>query len=379
MNGRAAKTLWLIVFAALGIFSCGKDTVVNPPAYTYRIPEETGDGWQTASLEEVGINRETVSDAINRINYKLYQNVHGILIVKDGKLVFEEYFHGLSYEGNYTNFDRNTRHYLASVTKSFTSALVGIASDRGMIQDVHAKVFSFFPGYADLRNDEKDRITLEHVLTMSAGLQWDEWSFPYTDSRNSHVSMNNSSDPIRYVLSRPIAAAPGTKFVYNSGLSITLGGVIEKASGLRVNEFVERYLYSPLGISDYYWWRYPNGTFQAGGGLYMLPRDMAKFGCLYLNGGRWNGNQIISKEWVEQSTKAHITIDAYWDYGYQWWLRTFHANSRAYESFAARGWGGQYIFVFPSLNMVVVFTGGNYSTPEPVDDILTRFILPAVY
>jgi CubicO group peptidase (beta-lactamase class C family) len=157
-----------------------------------------------------------------------------------------------------------------------------------------------------------------------------------------------------------------------------LGGVIEKASGLRVNEFVERYLYSPLGISDYYWWRYPNGTFQAGGGLYMLPRDMAKFGCLYLNGGMWNGSQIISKEWVEQSTQAHLVVDSYWDYGYQWWLRTFHASSRAYESFAARGWGGQYIFVFPSLEMVVVFTGGNYSTPEPVDEILTRFILPAV-
>jgi CubicO group peptidase (beta-lactamase class C family) len=378
MKKTTCKITLSMLFVVFWLLSCGKDQIVNPPAYTYRIPEETSDGWQTASLEEVGLSRETVSDAINRINYKLYQNVHGILIVKDGKLVFEEYFPGLSYEGSFTKFDKNTRHYLASVTKSFTSALVGIASDRGLIQDVHAKVFSFCPGYADLRNDEKDKITLEHLLTMSAGLQWDEWSFPYTDSRNSHVSMNNSSDPIRYVLSRPIDAAPGTKFVYNSGLSITLGGVVESVSELRVNQFVERYLYSPLGISDYYWWRYPNGTFQAGGGLYMLPRDMAKFGYLYLNGGVWNGNQIISKAWVEQSTQAHISIDSYWDYGYQWWLRTYQANSRAYESFAARGWGGQYIIVFPGLEMVIVFTGGNYSTPEPVDDILTRFILPAV-
>jgi len=329
MKRRAAKTLWLIAFAALGIFSCGEDTAVNPPAYTYGIPEQTGDGWQTASLAEVGIDQEVIGGAIDRINYKLYKEVHGILIVKDGKLVFEEYFPGQSFEGVFTKFDKNTRHYLASVTKSFTSALVGIASDRGLIQDVHAKVFSFFPNYADLRTDEKDKITLEHLLTMSAGLQWDEWSFPYTDSRNSHFSMNNSGNPIRYVLSRPVAAEPGTKFVYNSGLSITLGGVIEGASGLRVNQFVERYLFSALGISDYFWWRYPNGTFQTGGGLYMLPRDMAKFGYLYLNDGAWNGVQIISKAWVEHSTQAHLAIDSYWNYGYQWWLRTFPPSSES--------------------------------------------------
>jgi CubicO group peptidase (beta-lactamase class C family) len=190
--------------------------------------------------------------------------------------------------------------------------------------------------------------------------------------------MNNSGDPIRYVLSRPVAEVPGRKFVYNSGLSITLGGIITNISDQPFGSFVEENLFSPLGITNYYWWKYPNGTFQTGGGLYMLPRDMAKFGYLYLNNGMWNGRQIISKEWIENSTKARLSIDSHWDYGYQWWLRTFHANSRAYESFAARGWGGQYIFVFPSLEMVVVFTGGNYSTPEPVDEILTRFILPAV-
>jgi len=239
-------------------------------------------------------------------------------------------------------------------------------------------VFSFFPQYADLRTDEKDKITLDHFLMMSAGLQYDEWSYPYTDSRNDHVRMNRSSDPIRFVLNLPVEAAPGTKFVYNSGLSITLGGVVEKASGLRIDEFVETHLFAPLGISEYYWWHYPNGTFQAGGGLYMLPRDMAKFGLLYLNGGAWDGDQIISKEWVEKSTKVHISVDSYWNYGYQWWLRTYRANSREFASYPARGWGGQYIFVFPALDMVVVFTGGNYSTPEPVDEILTRFILPAI-
>jgi CubicO group peptidase (beta-lactamase class C family) len=374
-----SKTLWLILLSALWIFSCGKDTAVNPPAYVHKVPEQIDDGWQTAGLADVGIDAKIISGAIDRINYSLYENVHGILIVKDGRLVFEEYFSGHDFDGNFTEFDRNTRHFLASVTKSFTSALVGLAIDHGFIQKVDEKVFSFFPQYSTLIDSQKNNITLKHLLTMTAGLQWDEWSYPYTDPRNDHVSMNRSNDPIKFVLERPLDVAPGTKFVYNSGLSITLGGVIERASELRVNKFVERYLYSPLGITEYYWWHYPNGTFQTGGGLYMLPRDMAKFGLLYLNGGIWNGNQIISNDWIEASTTEHISTGSQWGYGFKWWLRTYHANSREYASFAARGWGGQYIIVFPSLEMVVVFTGGNYSTPEPADEILTRFILPAVF
>ncbi|MEE9170569.1 MAG: serine hydrolase [bacterium] len=373
-----SKTLWLILLSALWIFSCGKDTAVNPPAYIHKIPEQIDDGWQTAGLADVGIDEKIISGAIDRINYNLYENVHGILIVKDGRLVFEEYFSGHDFDGNFTEFDRNTLHYLASVTKSFTSALVGLAIDHGFIQKVDEKVFSFFPQYSTLIDSQKNNITLKHLLTMTAGLQWDEGSYPYTDSRNDHVSMNRSNDPIKFVLERPLDVAPGTKFVYNSGLSITLGGVIESASELRVNKFVERYLYSPLGITEYHWWHYPNGTFQTGGGLYMLPRDMAKFGLLYLNGGIWNGNQIISNEWIQASTTEHISTGSQWGYGFKWWLRTYYANSREYASFAARGWGGQYIIVFPSLEMVVVFTGGNYSTPEPADEILTRFILPAV-
>jgi CubicO group peptidase (beta-lactamase class C family) len=156
--------------------------------------------------------------------------------------------------------------------------------------------------------------------------------------------------------------------------------MVRRKSGVLLTEFARQHLFNSLGISDYLWMRFPrvNTMTFASGGLYLRPRDMAKFGLLYLQKGLWSGDQIISTEWVEQSTQAHIPIDAYWDYGYQWWLRTYHASSRNYESFAARGWGGQYIIVFPGLEMVVVFTGGNYSTPEPVDEILTRFILSAV-
>lgn len=377
--------IWCLV--TLCLFSCGEDRAVNPPAYIYRIPEETGDGWQTGSLEEAGVARETISEAIDRINGGLYQNVHGILIVRNGKLVFEEYFNGedldvtgLAFKYVYKTFDRNTLHFQASVTKSFTSALFGMARDKDLINSVDDALFSYLPEYADLKTVEKDKITVAHTLAMASGIPWDESSYPYTDSRNDMKAMLDSSDPIRFILSKNLVAAPGTRFIYNSGTTNVLGDIVRRKSGMLLTEFARQHLFNALGISDYLWMRFPrmNAMAVASGGLYLRPRDMAKFGLLFLQEGRWNGNQIISKEWVEQSTQAHIAVDPYWDYGYQWWLRTYRANSRDDRAFAARGWGGQYIFVFPSLKMVVVFTGGNYSTPEPVDEILARFILPAV-
>jgi CubicO group peptidase (beta-lactamase class C family) len=377
----------LVFFVVFWVFSCGQDNTVNPPAYTYRIPEETGDGWQTTSLADVGIDENVISAAINRINYKLYQNVHGILIVKNGKLVFEEYFSGQDLditdpELKYVSktFDRNTLHYQASVTKSVTSALFGMAMDKKLINSVDDPLFSYLPEYADLKTAEKDKITLDHTLAMASGIPWDESSYPYSDNRNDMMAMMNSNDPIRFILSKNLVASPGTRFIYNSGTTNVLGDIVLRRSGMLLTEFARQHLFKPLGISKYSWMRFPrvNTMTFASGGLYLRPRDMAKFGLLYLQEGRWSGNQIISKEWVAQSTKAHIAIDSYWDYGYQWWLRTYYKSSRDHKSFAARGWGGQYIIVFPSLEMVVVFTGGNYSTPEPVDEILTRFILPAV-
>lgn len=208
------------LFAVFWMLSCGKDQIANPHAYTYQVPEETGDGWQTASLEEAGINRATVSDAVNRINYKLYQNVHGILIVKDGKLVFEEYFSGedldvtgLEFKYVSKTFDRNTLHFQASVTKSFTSALFGMAMDKDLINSVDEPLFSYLPEYADLKTAEKDKITLAHTLAMASGIPWDESSYPYSDSRNDMRAMLDSSDPIRFVLSKNLVAAPGTRFI----------------------------------------------------------------------------------------------------------------------------------------------------------------------
>jgi hypothetical protein len=265
----------------------------------------------------------------------------------------------------------------ASVTKSVNSILIGIALDQHLIRSVDEKLSAFFPEYAGLfANSAKDTLRLKHLLSMTTGLSWDEWTYPYTDARNEAFGMYPSKDPVRYVLERLLVAPPGTKFVYNSGISVTLGEVLYKVSGLRADTFAVRYLFAPLGISDYKWVKFPNGIVQTEGGLSLRPRDMAKIGYLFVNGGRWQGKQIVSEEWIRESTTQHAPDRAY---GYQWWLGWFRVRDRVpVVCYSAQGLGGQFIFVFPELQMVAVFTGWNDDTllAQPID-MLQRYLLPA--
>jgi CubicO group peptidase (beta-lactamase class C family) len=381
MKKVSLKTPLLILFCAVWFVSC-------KPTSTYQVPEQTNDGWQTASLDAVGIDEKPIGEAIDRIHDKTYQNVHSILIVKDGQLVFEKYFGGYTWDyngdqfrGEFADFGMDTIHNLASVTKSFTSALVGIAIDRGFIRGVDEKVFVFFPEYSHLINDGKETMTLEHLLTMTSGLEWNEMALSYGNTRNDLVQLFLVSDPIDYILAKPVADEPGTEWYYNGGGTNLLGEVIRETTGLRMDDFAEKYLLTPLGITKYEWDHINPDMIHASGNLKLRPRDMAKFGYLFLSGGIWKGEQIVSQKWIEESTRGHISFpEGSWasGYGYQWWLKTYRSNSTSVDSFYASGWGGQRISVFPSLDMVVVFTGGNYVEEEPVDDIITRFILPAV-
>lgn len=371
------SALLLVLLCAVSVVSCGRE-------HTYPIPAQTDDGWRTASLDEVGIDEKEIIEAVERINDGTYQNIHSVLIVKDGKLVFEEYFSGYTWDyndpqfkGELTDYGIDTLHNLASVTKSFTSALVGIAIDQGFIQGVHEKVFAFFPEYAHLSDGRKGAITLEHLLTMTSGLEWNEMELPYSNTSNDLVQLFIVSDPKEYILAKPAVSEPGTNWYYNGGGTNILGEVIRAASGLRMDDFAEKYLFAPLGITDYEWDHINADMIHASGNLKLRPRDMAKLGCLFLNGGTWRGERIVSEAWVEESTKGRVSPQWADGYGYQWWLRTYHSRSTAVDSFYAAGWGGQRITVFPSLDMVVVFTGGNYVDEEPVDEIIDRHILPA--
>lgn len=380
------------IFILGSTFSCSKNPTSKEDepvdGYVYVQPLETGDGWQTASLSDVGMNKIKIIDLIDKIQNQVYKEVHSVVIVKDGKLVFEEYFpghdfgyYGENYHGNYINFNRTTRHNTHSATKSIISALIGIAIDKSFFLGVNDSIFSYLSSYASLKNEQKGKITLEHLLTMTSGLQWNEWDVSVSESNHDIVRFNSSSDPIRYLLSKPVVTQPGTSFYYNGGAIDLLGELIRIATKSTVKEFSRKHLFEPLGISNYQWQTlYPSGITCCHGDIYITPRDLAKFGFLFLNNGIWNGNQVISEEWVKKSTDKFIDLNLSWadSYGYLWWLKKYSANNKTYQSFFAEGWGGQKIAVFPGSKMVVVFTGANYVSNPPCEEILTRFILPAL-
>jgi CubicO group peptidase (beta-lactamase class C family) len=370
---------------ALLLVLCTISLVACPRTDTYQVPEQTDDGWQTTSLDQVGLDQEKLDEAVARIDDGTYENIHAVLIVKDGQLVFEKYFTGYTwnyddeqFRGERIAFDADTTHNLASVTKSFTSALIGVAIDQGFISGVDEKVFAFFPAYAYLSDERKSEITLKDLLTMSSGLDWNEGEYPLSDMRNDLIQLFIVPDPVEYVLAKPVVHAPGTHWYYNGGGTNVLGEVIRQTTGLRMDDFASEHLFAPLGITDYEWDHINPDVIHASGNLRLRPRDMAKFGYLFLNGGLWDDKRIISKRWIEESTQEHVSFSQGGGYGYQWWLRTYDSESGSVDAFYAAGWGGQKIIVFPSLDMVVVFTGGNYVSQDPTDEIVSRFILPAV-
>jgi CubicO group peptidase (beta-lactamase class C family) len=359
------------------------------PSYEYVPPERVNDGWETTDLAAEKMDADLIRALCDRVLSGGYKNIDSVLVVKDGKLVIEEYFPRQEVLGARRGraLRRVSPRQLYSATKSVTSILIGLAIEQRLIRDVDVKVSTFFPEYADVFAQQgKDQLRLKDLLTMSAGMSWDEWSFAYGDPRNDALKALLSPDPMRYIFERPVVAARGTTFTYNTGISVALGEIVRKASGLRADKFAERHLFEPLGISDYYWAKVPDDLVETSGGLFLRPRDMAKIGQLYLDGGRWRGKQIISREWIDASTKNYIDgaqIPAWVQadgYGYQWWLGTFNSASdkRTVRSYSARGRGGQFIFVFPDQHLVAVFTGlnDNLLMNQPLD-MLRRFVLPA--
>jgi len=374
-------------FFLLTSFCIKEKSPVDPNnQLTYKIPEQTNDGWQTASVKDVGLNGSIIENLIKELHKGTYENLHSLLIIKDNKIVFEEYFKGYKwnydpanqYRGELHEYDKNTIHNLASITKSFTSSLVGIAIEQNYIQSINDKLFSYFTQYSSLKNSQKDKITLQHLLTMTSGMQWNESDFSTIE--NDIVQLFYVADPIRYILEKPIIHEPGTHFFYNGGNTNLLGEII-KITTEDLVDFADKNLFQLLGIINYEWDYLNPQVIHASGNLKLRPRDMAKFGQLFLNEGLWNGTRIISKEWVEESTQKHISFsNSSWSdgYGYQWWMKTYLVKSKSFDSYFAAGWGGQKINIFPEQQMVVVFTGGNYVGPEPSDEIITNYILAAI-
>ena len=379
---RPALSALLLATLSLAAIRCS--SAEQDEAWVYRQPVRASDGWPTASLAAAGMDPAPLTELMNRLRGNPGHMVESILIAVEGKLVFEEYFDGRAhptYGDQPVHYDRLTKHCLSSVTKSVTATMLGVAIGRGSIASVDEKVLDFFPEMADLNTGPKSGISLKHMVTMSAGLQWDEWSYPLNDARNDLTRwFNFQGDLIRFVLERPMVADPGALFTYNGGVTNVLGEVIRRASGLRLDRFSETYLFTPLGITDLSWYLIRPDFVYASGDISLRPRDLAKLGQLYLQGGVWNGSRILSSEWVEASATPAFIMQpwpGFAGYSYGWWPKTEEYGAGA---FAAEGWGGQALMVMPELDAVVVLTGGSYWAPPFLTphQMMSGYILPAV-
>lgn len=334
--------------------------------YSYEKPQELKDGLAIGNIEKSGLDTTLLAEMVRKIVDRTYPNVHSVLIIKDGKLVFEEYVY---------EYSKNTLHELRSATKSFISALTGIAIDKGYIKSVNEKVLSYFPEYTFENNTEVlNKLTIENLLTNQSGLDCD---ITNEKAEGNETRMYNSDDWVKFSLGLPVVDVPGGKGMYCTGNSIILGRIIEKVTKQPLTGFAHQTLFAPLGITKVKWQFKPDkSSAETFCQLNLRPRDLAKFGLLYLNKGKWNGKLIISSAWCAQSLKKHSVIQGV-DYGYQWWIKYLEADGIRYYGKAAQGNGGQKIYIWEQQNMVTVITGGNYNIQSPSDDLIRKYILPA--
>jgi len=314
------------------------------------------EGWRESAPVEQGMDATLLQKMLDEID-KQGLHIDGLVVVRNGYIVAEKY---------YPPYKQDTLHEAYSVTKSVVSALIGIAIHEGYIDSVDDPVLDYFPGRS-FENDDalKRSVTVEHLLTMSAGLEWD-WD-----------NMIATPDWIQYVLDQPMYVEPGTEFFYSSGNGHVLSAIIQETSGLNAHDFARQYVFDDLGMDEIQWQKDIAGISKGGWGMKMKPRDMARLGYLYLNQGVWDGEQIIPAAWIEATTKRYVQVPEPlepWDVymGYSWWL---HEDGL----YAAHGMKGQFIYVIPEFDLVVVITSNipdaEFSQPQV---LIRNYIIPAV-
>lgn len=350
--------------------------VFTADEYTYHPPLQTDDGWDTASLAAVGIDPKPLTELIRNFIQTPVSDLsapypHAFLIARHGKLVLEEYFFG---------FDADRPHDVRSAGKTFTTTLVSIAMRRGARMKLDTKASDLLPQYTDLANDSpaKRAITVQHLLTMTSGLDADDDdpASPGTEDR-----LVAQKDRYKFTLDLPMAHPPGEKAVYSAAGMNLLGGIVQQTTGTWLPDFIYENFAKPLDISHYYVPLSKSGDAYMAGGMLMRPRDFMKLGQLFLANGSWRGRQIVDQSWVSDATRAHSSIKAPGDYGYGWWIRDVTVDRHSYHTYRAAGNGGQMVIVIPELDLVVTFMGGNYNQ-GPVwwrwnDEFVPKYIIPA--
>lgn len=316
-------------------------------------------GWRSAKPETYGMDSRLLSAAVEYITDE-WPKVNSLLVVRNGYLVKEQYFNG---------YKSTDAYNVKSVTKSFMSSLIGMALEKGYFKNIDQPVTEILPKeYHSSMDERKKTITLRHLLTMTAGFKW-------VENGDVTKAWEQSDDLIKFTLELPLDAAPGEKFNYNTAVSHLLSVALSQTAGTNTYEFARKELFDPLGITLDSWLMDPKGYYMGGSEMRWTPREMAKFGYLYLNKGRWNGRPIIPAQWVEKSTSEQAPgFSKFRGYGYQWWI----TNVRGYKTFYALGFGGQYIFVVPDLDIVVVLTSEINNPQSRLDPVMWQFIIPAI-
>ena len=346
--------------------------------------------WPVATPQSVAMNADSLQAFDHDIASGKYGNIDEIIVTRNGKLLYQKSYthdydkiygdsarkksalnpHDPGGPYNYYNpwwhpyYRRGELHSLQSVTKTITSVIIGVAIARNEFPDLSTTVLSFFDT-TQVKNidDRKRKMTIRHLLTMTAGFDWDE-GFHYSDPRNDCMVMEASFDWVQYVINKPMALEPGQSFKYNSGASQLLSYIFRKATGKDIEEYAAQYLFSPLGISQYFWKRIPTGLPDTEGGLYLTATDLAKIYYLFLKEGNWNGKQVVTKEWVKASVTPAVSVGTGVKYGYKWWLYEYGDNNSKC-AWAGSGFGGQWPIVIPEYDIVAVFTGWNIIGGSP--------------
>lgn len=357
-----------LLAAALVFAACGGETVApeftGPPNIDLALP------WATASVAQVGGSTEMVEDGLERARDN--ERLLSLLVVKSGRLVVEEYF---------GNAAREDLHDVRSVTKSVVSALAGLVIERGDIGGVEDPIGGYLDTLVTDLAPEKAAITIEHLLNMASGLEWDE-----TGGFGDYTEWIRSDDRLGYVLGKPLVEEPGTRYNYNSGGVHVLGVVLEQATGTPLPELADELLFSRIGVARSRWEPFPEGFHNGGAGLDLRPRDLARFGQLYLQRGESAGSPVLPAEWVARSSVPHFA----WrfssgrltgiSYGFLWWV----VPGIPGPLYFAWGFGGQYVVVVPELYLVIVTTSnwrgvgaaaGRYE--RQTMDVLVDYIIPA--
>ncbi|MCX7709068.1 MAG: beta-lactamase family protein [Clostridia bacterium] len=338
----------------------------NPPTKTEENKlTAVSNEWAESAPEQQGVDEQVLLKADDHIRAE-FPNIYSFVMIKNGYLVHEKY---------YQEKKREDLVHTFSVTKSVTASLIGIAIREGYITSLDQKLAEFFPEFFSTVDDPKKKdITLRQALTMTAGFKPAETNF---------YDWFRSSSWFEYTIKQPLVSKPGERFNYDTGLSHLLSGVISKATQMSTLEFAEKFLFSQIGIEKKLWGTDNQGNFGGGHLLNLTPRDMAKFGYLYLKNGNWKGQQVIPSEWVKESTQRKVSFDKDSGYGYLWWLynKADKQKNRSCTVYSALGFGGQRIDVIPELDIVAVITADPDKSAKNNSDtgeILTRFVIPSV-